>query len=271
MAQPDVSSCCVSEDTGHPLTPEELAVTLPFKKQYVSSDLFQFTIDRTRERWAWFTKYRELDAERGTYLGTLGYLPWEIRRQILKALLDLLYWVQHDRCTYLWPYWLDPLRLSSPTLRLEFDDFFLSNEIFKFECPSHLGKFLGQLSNFHQTRLRRIIISIWVPCGCHCARLLIDWSDGWKTMCLRLPASLQQVSFDLDYSRPDHHANSCRRHADERPSRKIKAAANLVEILGKRIVRSAPGAMVKMHERAKQSLLPKHLELFNAAVNDIER
>lgn len=36
-------------------------------------------------------------------------------------------------------------------------------------------------------------------------------------------------------------------------------------------MRSAPGAVVELHETAKKRLLPEHLELSNAAVNDVER
>lgn len=51
----------------------------------------------------------------------------------------------------------------------------------------------------------------------------------------------------------------------------IKAAATLVEVLSKGIMRSAPGALVEMNENDRKSLLPKHFELFDAAVNDVER
>ncbi len=163
------------------------------------------------------------------------------------------------------------LRLSSPTLGLEFDDFFLSNSIFKFGSPARLQTFLHQLSDFHQTKVRRIIIGIWVPCGCRSRRLLIGWRDGLKTACLQLPASLQRVSFELDYSRHDNHAESCRRKGDGRLSNEIRAAANLVEVLSKMIVRSAPAAVVEMHESAREGLLPGHRELFHAAVTDVER
>lgn len=51
----------------------------------------------------------------------------------------------------------------------------------------------------------------------------------------------------------------------------IKAAATLVEVLSKGIMRSAPGALVEMSENDRKRLLPKHIELFDAAVNDVER
>ena len=168
------------------------------------------------------------------------------------------------------------LRLPSPTLGLEFDDFFLFNNIFKFGSPARLQMFLDQFSDFHQTKIRRIILGIWVPCGCHtrdCLTrgLLINWRDGWKAACSQLPASLQRVSFELDYSRHETHAASCRLQGYKRLPKDIKAAANLVEVLSKRIVRTAPAAMVEMHESAKKGLLPEHRELFDAAVNDVER
>ena len=215
----------------------------------------------------------------GTALGTLGYFPWETRRQIIKELFDNVLWEERDTWTYNgqknWPYWLTLLRdrLSSPTLRLEFDDFFFSNSIFKFKCSSELGKFLGQLSNFHETKLRRIIISIRVPCGWPRPHLRRYWRNGWETMYLQLPASLQQVSFDLDciLCRLDAEAEKCRHHWEQVNLSEIKAAGSLVEVLSKWTGRSVPGAVVEMHKTAKKRLLPEHLELFIAAVNDVER
>ncbi|KAF6239077.1 hypothetical protein HO173_002949 [Letharia columbiana] len=63
------------------------AVTLPFKQQDVSRNLFEHAIDQARRRWAWFTTSRELDAGRGTEFGSLGYLLGEIRQQIFKVVL----------------------------------------------------------------------------------------------------------------------------------------------------------------------------------------
>ena len=77
MAQPDVSLCRAGTETEQLQKRQRselvLAVTLPFKRQDVSQNLFELAIDQTRKRWAWFTKSREL--ELGTELGTLVYLP----------------------------------------------------------------------------------------------------------------------------------------------------------------------------------------------------
>ncbi len=89
MAQPDVSLCRAGTETDQVQKRQRLelvlAVTLPFKRQDVSQNLFGLAIDQTRKRWAWFTKSRELES--GTELGTLVYLPWEIRQQIFKEVL----------------------------------------------------------------------------------------------------------------------------------------------------------------------------------------
>ena len=312
MAQTDVSWCRAATVIDRLQKRRRLelllAVTLPFKRRDVSPNLFGLAIDQTQKRWAWFTKSRERNDKLGTELGTLVYLPCEIRQQVFKALYHayfdwtndwpLCYMAQtfsstmraHDifdlasycriyqtidyRPAECPPHELSipiPLRLSSPTLGLEFDDCFLFNTIFKFESSARLQMFLDQLSDFHLTKVRRIIISIWVPCGCRCPDLLIGRWDGWKTTCSQLPASLQQVSFDLDYSRPRNHTESCRRGRHGRLPKQLKAAANLVEVLSKRIARSAPGAVLEMHEHAKRKLLPMESPLFDAAVNDVER
>ena len=91
------------------------------------------------------------------------------------------------------------------------------------------------------------------------------------TRYLQLSASLQQVSFELDIGRLGCWYKISRDHGDVRGLKEMKAGANLVEVLSKRIVRCAPGAVLEMHEIAKQGLLPEYLELFNAAVNAVER
>lgn len=320
MALADLSSSQAIEETEQLLKRQHLervfAATLPFKQKDVSSKLVERAINQTQKRWAWFMESRELDTERGTELGTLGYLPWEIRRGILKEVFDGYFRI-HENCGlaprtlyYLCPNRLtepapdifnlydsyrelvsqghrkcyissisrelSSLRLSSATLRFEYDDLFLSSTIFKFESPTSLNEFLNQLTDNHQTKLRRIIINIWVPCDCRPHSLRRDWRDGWKTACFQLPASLRQVSFELDYSRPwsqpwSHNFRSCFQHGDSRQPNEIKAVADLVEVLSKMIVRSAPDAVIEMHESARRKLLPEQLGLFEAVLNDIER
>lgn len=324
MAQPDVPPCRIIGETDQVLAP-----TLPFKQQDVPREQFEHAIHQTRKRWAWFAESRELDAKRGTELGTLGYLPWEIRRQILEAVRrGLVHRLPKQYQTFPWAYrqgcapaletlcyrprelrsglqvhdvfdpfdlasytleYVDiteltrtgcpmdgvpmpiPLRLSSRTLRDDFDDLFLPNTVFKFESCAELQEFLGRLSDLQRTKLRRIVITILVHYNC-CYdlsdHLPIDWR---KTRSLQLPASLQQVSFDLDYKRVGPHFIGCSLENNRRLLKEIKAVAGIVEVLSKIIVRSAPGAVVQMHKNAKKELPPEHAELFDAALNDIER
>lgn len=160
------------------------------------------------------------------------------------------------------------LRLSSPTLKNEFDDVFFSDTIFKFKSCAEFQQFLLPLSDFQRTKLRRIIIRIWIHCDCfdRFDRLPINWKD---TSWLQLPASLQQVSFELDYKPEEAHLRHCSLKVNGRLSKAIKALAGIVEVLRKVIVRSAPGAVLKMH--ARKDLPPEHAELFDAALNDLER
>ena len=63
-------------------------MTLPFSKKDVSLRLWRETIERTQQRWIWFSKARQLDHMLGERLGTLVYLPQEIRDQIFLLVID---------------------------------------------------------------------------------------------------------------------------------------------------------------------------------------
>ena len=286
MAQPDVSPCLSDGETDRLQKRQRVfAATLPFEQHYLHKILFELAIDRTRKRWAWFGESRKLDTERGTELGTLSYLPWELRQQIFKAFLSHLR-RRFSRLEIVTraPEILDfgfcitkpvpypvRFRLASPTLRLEFDICFFFNTIIKLERSADLRQFFCQSPNCYDTKVRRIIIRIWVPCGCTRTRRFVEWRDGWTTACSQIPASLQSVSFELDLSRPDDHSRNCWTHGSTRRLVEIKSAASLIEVLSKMIVRAAPGAAIEMHYNTKKELLPEYLELLVAAVNDVER
>ncbi|CAF9942239.1 hypothetical protein IMSHALPRED_003430 [Imshaugia aleurites] len=287
MAQSDVSPCLSDGETKDRLQKRQrvFAATLPFKGHYVPQNLVELAIDQTRKRWAWFAESRKLDTERGTELGTLGYLPWEICQQMFKALLSRLRRSGYglgivtrapeilDSGFCITKEGLEPLsfRLSSPTLRLEFDICFFFNTIIKFERSADLRQFFCQSPDCYDTKVRCIIIRIWVPCGCTRTRRFVEWRDGWTTACSQIPASLQSVSFGLDLSRPDDHSRNCWTHGSTRRLVEIKRAASLIEVLSKMIVRAAPGAAIEMHDNTKKELLPEYLELLVAAINDVER
>lgn len=54
-------------------------------------------LKQTKKRWCWFVRAQRLDTQRHTRLGTLGYLPQEVRELIYKTILGdhitkILYW-----------------------------------------------------------------------------------------------------------------------------------------------------------------------------------
>lgn len=68
----------------------DLAITLPSNIRSLSyfSPLKRRTLRQTEERWCWFDQARKDDQEMGTRLGTLRFLPYEVREQIFKIVLD---------------------------------------------------------------------------------------------------------------------------------------------------------------------------------------
>lgn len=68
----------------------DLTMTLPSEIRSLSyfSPLKRRTLKRTEERWCWFDQARKDDREAGTRLGTLRFLPYEVREQIFKIALE---------------------------------------------------------------------------------------------------------------------------------------------------------------------------------------
>ena len=71
-------------------TTTDYAITCPFDIQSLPcfSLLKAKTLRQTRARWCWFDKASNDDKDAGTRLGTLRYLPYEIRQQIFQILLE---------------------------------------------------------------------------------------------------------------------------------------------------------------------------------------
>ena len=75
----------------------------------------------------------------------------------------------------------------------------------------------------------------------------MDWRGGGKETCSQSPASLVSVSFESGSGGdPYPSLRSCWYDIDGSFSKDIKAAVNLVEVLSKKMVRRASGAVVKM-------------------------
>lgn len=156
-------------------------------------------IRQTEKRWCWFSDTHDLNVRNGTNMGTLAYLPREIGNSIYALIFDVHFGWKHPRkgdhvCTaslgckgpisvrsehyhmgepedVFRSSGYDPLdtnstggyiyiRLTSSTLRIEFDKWFLSNTIFLFNGPETLRQFLSLLTTHQQLLLRRIVLQI---------------------------------------------------------------------------------------------------------------
>ena len=87
---------------------DKFQATLPFdaiwtpKQARKSKKNRAKAIKRTKTRWSWFTRAEKLDKERRTGLGTLGYLPCEIREKILIYVLDQhMDYSEADMCNFM--------------------------------------------------------------------------------------------------------------------------------------------------------------------------
>lgn len=69
---------------------QERIYPLPLSKQiegHDSTDLRENAKAQAEGRWSWFADAERIDKIRATDLGTLGYLPWELRQEILMVLV----------------------------------------------------------------------------------------------------------------------------------------------------------------------------------------
>ena len=68
----------------------DYAITVPFDIKNLSyfSLLKAKTLRQTKARWCWFDKASKDDKDAGTRLGTLRFLPYEIRQQIFQIVLE---------------------------------------------------------------------------------------------------------------------------------------------------------------------------------------
>jgi len=64
-----------------------ICLTLPFPCKTIPWHVCENAREQAKLRWSWFANAKQVDKIRATDLGTLNYLPWELRRQILTALI----------------------------------------------------------------------------------------------------------------------------------------------------------------------------------------
>ncbi|CAD6564839.1 MAG: hypothetical protein ASARMPREDX12_004455 [Alectoria sarmentosa] len=176
------------------------------------------------------------------------------------------------------------LRLASPSTKVDFEYLFLRCTIFKFNCPRMLDRFLDQLSPFQQSLLQHLTIDILGDCSC-CTNN--ESYRGWMTVCTHLPLSLKSVTFDLGR---EAHGGHHRRgtlprwsyHGDfhirgREEIKGIEKAAELVEVLSKRLVRWIPKIHIAMtgvdhtDDFGQRQLLQVDHDLLSAAMGELEQ
>ena len=192
----------------------DFAMTLPFKASKVSQELRAAIIKRTKNRWAWFSRAEDLDEERGTQLGTLGYLPWEIRQKIFEEffegnfrarivrgsgcirppLFDSIdppgawYWAGYPGVFRLWE-----IRLASASLKHEVEYAFFTMMNFHFDSIEAMMDFLVNLKTYEKSLLRSVSVLLDVWSDINVAR------ESWMDACAKLPSGLTSIKFELYY------------------------------------------------------------------------
>ena len=154
-------------------------MTLPFDQDLVKRYITEGILHHTRRRWEWFAEAQKLTPG----LGTLGYLPFEVRVMILKELLrcrgtlssdgiweyDFTCGSIYDVRAYFFGFGrrglpnvdgFREIRQVSSSAKAESDDVFLSGRSFRFNQASNLESFIQQLTPAASNRISSIDIGI---------------------------------------------------------------------------------------------------------------
>ena len=196
-----------------------------------SMEALSKVLKEAAKKWLWRHYAAQLDATAQTKLGTLAYLPVEIRRQIWDHLLrHQLAQHRYTRCTdlrlknrrqllisdagwsddsrawdfpnhdvieirqetYLSRSWLYAIRAVSSTIRDECDVILFSSRILRFECPDTMGKFFSHLSTYQWTRLFHIRVDLFADCNCDSPHRG-EHPNGWLASFTSLPPNLRTM------------------------------------------------------------------------------
>ena len=200
-----------------PITPavlsnSDFAKTFPFRNSDVTSKLRRKILKRTKHRKFWFSEAEELDKQRGTQLGTLGFLPWEIRQKIIelvfrKACEHFSFWVRAYRVAldcppgmYIenafpsrpHPSEIAYLRKTSASTKVEVEYYFLTQTEFGFKCPDALKNFLGNLTKYQRSLLRSFTFQLFEQRLCDNSNAE---NNDWIDACAQLPSGLTSIKF----------------------------------------------------------------------------
>ncbi|KAL8787993.1 MAG: hypothetical protein Q9195_007537 [Heterodermia aff. obscurata] len=237
---------------------------------------------KTKRRWAWFSAARGRDDKFGTRLGTLNYLPLEIRRMIYEHIfqdyhrdrgsnMDVNTWQYYGRYhsiedgrsqkhlkthdhpsffehSFYWPPYPKKqtiFRLTSPTIKEEYEYWFLHARQFHFECPFAYREFMDQLTAEQQGLIASMQIEIMSE---NVSPFISDneVDQAWMSICDELPTKLRRVSLRLDWfcrlELPEHVNGVFVRGRKE--IKNVARAAELLSALRKRILRRIPGVKI---------------------------
>ena len=286
----------------------DFAMTVPFELGKLSpfSILRARILWRTIFRWSWFEKARKDDEEANTRLGSLRYLPYEIRQQIFKFVLadyyeqynrrgrrlhiastyscagNLFTCEQENECETSGVFELRSysrsgtkmeraplgLRSVSPSIRLECEYILLTSNNFVSTCPASIRRFLDQLSPLQQGQLRSLRIHLF---GCsNCCRDRVELCNLWVAFCQRLPTGLTSVEFgwtDLGGRRwRPRMEDGSFRRLSE--AEKFGLAAGMFGVLSKQVWRASSRAKLSMTGRER--LYKGECDVLDAALEELE-
>ena len=268
------------------------ADTLPFDFLSAKSvDDATFALRRTWRRWKWFEDAAALDKARGTGLGTLGYLPWEIRQIIYQMIIEI-YQASETASGFrrwygnangidgnVWTYKNDPppqkssfpfcscsyypghwhatheflIRRASPTLKEEFEHAFLSGRTFRFHRATKFAEFLSRLDEKQASYLRFLRLNLYAgPNFARSKRQGRQIGEEWLQSCTQLPGGLTCVEFDIT----------------NKYGESFKFTSNLLEILTKQVMRSCP--RVKCKWIGNTTFTEKQQRLLDEVVRDVD-
>lgn len=188
-----------------------LLMTLPFDQNRVPRYLTDNVLFRVRQRWEWFSKARKLN----TALGTLSYLPAEVRSMIWQNILhcedtrslDGTWEYDHNSGP---PYRLssfyigfgrrglfletvENVRLVSSQTKAEYDHVFLHMRTFRFNYSDNLFNFLDRLKGADLQQLSSLELGI-------CTNFSMQ---PWLDSITYLPMGLQYLHFRLHPTPPN--------------------------------------------------------------------
>ncbi|KAL8994367.1 MAG: hypothetical protein Q9188_007086 [Gyalolechia gomerana] len=186
-----------------PRHPKPINSTIPFDTLNTPSFILKNTIDRSLSRSHWFTAGQRQNPG----LGTLSYLPVEIRNRIWMYTLNhnaFCYfnsdiWLHQARGCLYEDYWLPSwkrdydvraLRAASQKIRLEFDQTFFRATPMEFESIFSATRLMRQIDTWQFQWIRQISFKLVGK----------DGGPSWTTFFRNhLPPNLQKVCLDLHH------------------------------------------------------------------------